>query len=878
MQNNCELSIALAVCDCSELANLIIEAVERIFATFRSPRWDADQSCEGNAVNFCKRSSWAVIAAICIGLSACDRTDDLLQNSANQGKSRLTGSALTARQVIDECRQAYQKLQSYEDEGYVRLAYRMSGEMLEDRAPLSVGFERPGKLGIRAYSVQAGPTGGRWHLQLRDSGASAVAGQVISRAVPTKADFAWLLSDPAIAEELAAGLAGFPPQLDMLLGPNPMAGLVDSAAVLQLDAPETVNGELCYTLQVTRGPAVYKLWIHQQSMLLRRLQLPNANLTAEMMADKNITNVQLTIELPGIRTDEAVNWDRFAVQFSDESKLVSRFVPAPAPLPLERLGVKVPAFQLKSPQGPNAYSSADSKDKITVLTWLADHPACRETAAQLSAVAASVGASQAADRIQFVTVWAEPDSAAGTTFDNLAKQWNLTGTLAIDSEAVGRDLFGVREAPTVVVLDSDNRLQIFEERANPILPQLLPGLLVRLAGGDDLAAEVIAHARLDQKRHAAELLMAASVDAKRELFERPTSYSASVIGLKKTGTDETFVGDTQAIALSVDDSQMVWTLTSDGRLRREDPSTQAKREFRTRWSIDPSTAARLEVSADGQFLAYSQLNGRTVELFDTSIEQNRIVQLEPNEGVVDLHWMALAGSKSPRLAVLTSNKQTKLLDPNNQEQLSGVCPAPPLALVPQNAADTMVGGYVVMEDRAIERLLLSKDSAIASPLGRPAAFTDKKLADKKMDVGTLPNSKNSVPTKLAFQPAAGPWKSMRTPSGSATLARGWIAQDEPGVFLLNEQLQQQWSYRLPLVTEGRNALIASANMDPATGQALWAITQANDVVHLLRGDGVVTVHVQFDEPIRGLGLVPVGNRLMLYVALAKRITTYQVGR
>ena len=212
---------------------------------------------------------------------------------------------MTARQVIDECRQAYQKLQSYEDEGYVRLAYRMSGELLEDRAPLSVGFERPGKLGIRAYSVEAGPTGGRWHLQLRDSGASAVAGQVISRAVPTKADFAWLLSDQAIAEELAAGLAGFPPQLDMLLGPNPMAGLIDSAAVLQLDAPETVNGELCYTLQVTRGPAVYKLWIHQQSMLLRRLQLPNANLTAEMMADKNITNVQLTIELPGIRTERS---------------------------------------------------------------------------------------------------------------------------------------------------------------------------------------------------------------------------------------------------------------------------------------------------------------------------------------------------------------------------------------------------------------------------------------------------------------------------------------------------------------------------------------------------------------------------------------------
>ena len=191
-----------------------------------------------------------------------ERTEELIHPTAG-GKSgtRLVGTATTARQVIDECRQAYQKLTSYEDEGYVRLAYRMKGELLEDRAPLSIAFQRPGMLGIRAYSVEAGPKDGRWRLQLRDSGKSAVAGQVISRAVPVKADFAWLLSDPAISEELAAGLAGFPPQLDMLLGPNPMRGLVDDSALLKLDTPETVGGELCHVVNVTQGPALYRLWI-----------------------------------------------------------------------------------------------------------------------------------------------------------------------------------------------------------------------------------------------------------------------------------------------------------------------------------------------------------------------------------------------------------------------------------------------------------------------------------------------------------------------------------------------------------------------------------------------------------------------------------------
>ena len=226
-------------------------------------------------------SKWTVLIIFCSCFAACDRTEELVHTTTDgRSGNRLTSTAITARQVIEDCRQAYQKLSSYEDEGYVRLAYRLKGELLEDRAPLSIAFQRPGLLGIRAYSVEAGPKDGRWRLQVCDSGKSAVAGQVISRAVPAKVDFAWLLSDPAISEELAAGLAGFPPQLDMLLGPNPMRGLVDDSALLKLDTPETVGGELCHVVQVTRGPALYRLWISQATMLLHRKLIGILRLTA----------------------------------------------------------------------------------------------------------------------------------------------------------------------------------------------------------------------------------------------------------------------------------------------------------------------------------------------------------------------------------------------------------------------------------------------------------------------------------------------------------------------------------------------------------------------------------------------------------------------
>jgi hypothetical protein len=817
-----------------------------------------------------ERSAWIVLLVVGGCFAACDRTEDLVHTSADgQRGTRLAGTAVSARQVIDDCRQAYQKLSSYEDDGYVRLAYRMRGELLEDRAPLTVAFQRPGLLGIRAYSIEAGPQDGRWRLQLRDSGKSAVAGQVISRALPAKADFSWLLSDLAISEELAAGLAGFPPQLDMLLGPNPMRGLVDDSALLKLDPPETVGGELCHVVQVTRGPAQYRLWINQATMLLRRLQMPNAHLTPEMLADASITDTQLTIELPGIKTNEPIDWKKYAIPVSPEAKLVSHFVPAPPRMQVERLGMKVPAFRLRSSDGKQTFNSGETaSDQITVLTWFADHPACKDTAVQLSKIVDAVAASSAANRVQFINVWAEPNAAAGSSFESLANDWRLKGKLVLDSEAVGRDLFGVSEAPTLVVIDGQNRLQIYEERSNPYLTQVLPGLLTRLADGEDLAGDVIRQVELDTQRFQAELWMAAAVDAQQSLFTPPTSYPPRVIAVTKSGEDIKFASDAQIVALTVDESQMIWTLTSNGLLQRIDPSTNVKQEFQTQWSIEANMPVRFEVSSDGKYLAFSQLNGHVVELFDTSIQQNRVVKMDAQEGVVDLQWMALVGSKSPRLAVVTSNKQTKLLDPNNHEQLSGSCPSTPLALIPQTNSDTSVGGYVVMEDRSIERLILSSDSTNATVLGRPAAYNEKKSETSKLP---------TVPAKVGFKPAAGPWKSLSTVGGTTILARGWIAQDEPAVILLNAQLQQHWHYRLPLTAERNSTLITTANIDPATGQSMWAISQGNRFVHILPGDGILMDHMQLDEPVHGLAMVPVGNRLVLYVAHPRSIATYSVG-
>ncbi|MCA9160769.1 MAG: hypothetical protein KDA72_20705, partial [Planctomycetales bacterium] len=520
-----------------------------------------------------------------------------------------------------------------------RLLYDMDGKRLEDRAPLSVAWDDRGRLGLRVYSVQAGPStdpsSGRWRLRLPEAEA-IVPHQVLSRAIPPRVDFAWLLGDPLVAERLSAGLAGFPPQLDLLLAPKPLKGLIDDKVALSFSHPETVDGRTCLVIRVERATAEFMLWIDQEKLLLRRLRLPRSHLTPAMLQDGRISNIDLTIEFAGARGNENTDWASFEVASQPEELRVSRFVPAPLPVDTSGLGEQVPGFHLESPTGETVYSSnvarrspAESHDtrlnvarrspaelhhetsdspsattshrKATVLVWLADHPTCRMACEQMQRVRESLPALGLPEgAVEFVMVWAEPQPPVGTTFETLAKQWKLPGILALDREAMGRDLFNVQEAPTLVVVDHQNRLQLRESRSNPLLDQVLPQLLLRIFKGENLANELVQKQIQLAQRHRAELRMAAAIDARQTgdpFAERP--YPPETFALRELARSPS---KGIATAAGSDERGSVWTLYNTGQLRHDTASTlalpdaNAAQWLDTRWRHGASTPTRIEVS------------------------------------------------------------------------------------------------------------------------------------------------------------------------------------------------------------------------------------------------------------------------------------------
>ena len=777
--------------------------------------------------------------------SGCDRTDQALHNqkTAQNPKGLLVGSKITPINTVKECVSAYERLTSYEDTAFVQLSYKLDGKPQQDRAPLCIAWEKDGGLGFRVYSVQAGPTGGRWHLKIEDA-SPGLDNQVLVRALPKKWNFQWLLSDPIVAEQLAAGLAGFPPQLDLLLSEKPFEGLLGAATDSSFGERVTIDNAACHQIVLAHGNLEYRLFVDQASMLMRRMTLPTNNLPRAMLADPRVSDLALTIEFENVRTNSAVSWKRFATPAPRGTLQVNRFVAEPPQIETAGIGKQVPGFTLNDANG-NVVFDSKSKRKATVLLWLANHPASELAARELASAHKRLADSGVNQQIQYIPIWTEPTPPSNMTFQGLQDSWQLPNGFAIDSQALGRDLFGVEEAPTMVVIDASSRVQLRITKANPNIGKLLPDLLSRVVAGENLADSIMQENDLLTSRYVAELRMATAVSARvghQDSFY--TSYAPVAVNLN---TLEQVAHAESVVACGMDPAQSTWLLDHEGNLAlfKNGISNSANQKFATPWNAQPGDS--LAVSVDQKFVALWSINKSSLEIFDTATGQNRVVTLESDEHPVDLRWTELKGSPTPRLSFVTNTGMLMLLDPTNHEQLSGRCPTRPLALISAASQSGQVDDLVVLQDRSVQPMQLSEEST-------------------QHDFPLLPKSQTpSIPSTLDFAPAAGPWLSCsRVDHGTFTLARGWVAKDEPALFVLDAQFKPRWHRRIGLQEAGGNVPIVATAVDPATGLPTWIYADEEQTIYLLRADGV-TDHFRLADRFIGLTLGAEGTRLVMNV-------------
>lgn len=407
-------------------------------------------------------------------------------------------SADPARQLLDAMIRRYRAAGAYSDDGRVRLSYRRDGRSYVDEAPLAVAMQRPGHVHLRAYAAELVIAQDRVQARLLDPLTANMGGQRLQRTVSHPAvTLADIYSDPTFTHFATAGLGGPAPQLELLLSDEPLAGLFDRSTQLRLAPAASIEGVLCDVLQIETDRLVYRLWVQRETLLLRRVELP-AEPTG-LTADPQVSDVQLAIELTAAAF-EVPRDERWELPPAERSVVVSAFIPPPPPLVSPYLGRHLPEFRLLGSEGRPVVTEAGSERDFTVMLWIADHRASQMAARQLQAVADRLE-SKIAKRTRFLLVMAEASGGDGQSTGDMIRRWNVGLVHVDDAEAVGRDIFDVREAPTLCVLGTDGEMHWFHPRVGPEMAEQLTDVLTDLAGGTDVGGELRTRYEADQQTY-----------------------------------------------------------------------------------------------------------------------------------------------------------------------------------------------------------------------------------------------------------------------------------------------------------------------------------------------------------------------------------------
>ncbi len=189
--------------------------------------------------------------------------------------------------------------------------------------------------------------------------------------------------------------------------------------------------------------------------------------------------------------------DRFAVQIPVHAKRVQQLIPPPRELPSELIGKVASPYRFAALTGQSV-TSQSLQGHIKVLVWFNNHPACESTIQQLNQVYQQYADQQ---RISFQAVCAEASTFEDQQLQGLMQYWGADVPVVRDREAMGRDLFAVPWAPTLVVLDQQDRVHIYEVGANPNLVAELPQVLEQLLAGVDVAAAILDQFQQERGRY-----------------------------------------------------------------------------------------------------------------------------------------------------------------------------------------------------------------------------------------------------------------------------------------------------------------------------------------------------------------------------------------
>jgi len=396
------------------------------------------------------------------------------------GRRDASADELLARMVA-----AYRKADRYGDTGTLTFSSKEKDApepKTEKGIPLSVTLARPNKLRLHAFGAIVVSNGEYLHATVPDA-----SEQVLTRPAPAKLSMSDLTSDPILAGSVTGGIEHFEiPQLRLLVSDNPFGGLAAGEATRLKD--DMLDGITCHRVQVDTpdGKAVY--WIDHRNDTLVRYEFPTNAIRKQVDPDGHLAEISVVAEFVGAKLNLELPVEAFAFEVPKGAQQVKFFLPpAPQP-PSPLLGRDVEDFTFTTLDGKKVDRQSLAGKVVVMDAWATWCGWCFRGFPNLEKVYQKFKGN---DKVAIMAVNTDtPDVSDETVRESFAKN-KLTIPIVRDTESAMEKVFRVEGLPTMFVLGTDGRLQVFEVGYKEDLAEVLPGQIERLLKGEDFAENAL---------------------------------------------------------------------------------------------------------------------------------------------------------------------------------------------------------------------------------------------------------------------------------------------------------------------------------------------------------------------------------------------------
>ncbi|EMI21365.1 signal peptide protein [Rhodopirellula maiorica SM1] len=434
-------------------------------------------------------------------IAGCDSADDVVVASSTENTSTASVRTVAFREMkprdyLQAIFSRYHAAGSYRDEGLVRLTMPPTASSSSETkvAPLSV-WTNHDTVYLQAYDTRLWSDSEGLTAWIVDPSTRNFDSQVL-RAPPIgrRPELKQLLIDPILVEQVAAGLAGPPPQLEWLFAEEPMKQLFLDEHTFAFGQQKTIEQTQCQEIQVAAGEQQYGFWVDIHSGLIRQVDLPS--IPASPNANPESPPIRLTLELRGASFDRPNSTPK-ADSLPENPKFVGHFVPLPPSPPPAILGTRIDRVDMTtSDRKPFQFSGSRSEAKtaVTAMVCFADDVNALNSAVVLQQWSEQLPASLA-DQTRVVLLLHDA-VALRDEVKQLLRQ-SITLPLIWDPK---NELASTLAIPpgTLLLVDSSARIVWIQPSVTPQSLPALGAIISDIAGGVDVPQRMSEQHERDQ--------------------------------------------------------------------------------------------------------------------------------------------------------------------------------------------------------------------------------------------------------------------------------------------------------------------------------------------------------------------------------------------